>query len=175
MKKKGVNINVHLSNRMMYILVLVIVGVGVYAYGTSNPAVFGHSIREIGLPSCTNGQVLGVNSSGGWGCITPSTLTETDPKVGMLINNKWCTSNGTQVICNSDPPSSIVLSNLPSGSIAGHGARNHNYNPFKCSGSIISPVVLTQQSGCYLGCVSGWTLVETGIDNKIYYYTCIKN
>ncbi len=44
-------INVSFSNRALYTLiaaaVIIIVGIGVYAYGTSNPAVFGHSADEI--------------------------------------------------------------------------------------------------------------------------------
>ena len=49
--KKSVTINFNLSNRAVYTLVtfliIIIVGVGVYAFGTSNPSVFGHSVGEI--------------------------------------------------------------------------------------------------------------------------------
>ncbi|MFA5952223.1 MAG: tail fiber domain-containing protein [Hyphomicrobium sp.] len=36
-----------------------------------------------------------------------STYTETDPKVGTLTSNKWCTSNagGTAIVCGQDAPS----------------------------------------------------------------------
>jgi|GEM_PF-1833473 len=39
--------------------------------------------------------------------------TELDPKVGTLTNGQWCTSNGSQVICNTNPPSGgITLASI---------------------------------------------------------------
>ncbi len=44
-------IQINMSNKSFYSLivfgVLILAGIGVYAYGTSNPAVFGHSAGEI--------------------------------------------------------------------------------------------------------------------------------
>ena len=42
-----------------------------------------------------------------------TSLDETDPKVGLLSAGKWCNSNGSQVICNSD---GIPASEINSGS-----------------------------------------------------------
>lgn len=80
-KKKEVSIHIHLSNRWLYTLIAIgiisILGVVVYAYGTSNPFVFGHSLNE--LERCAEGQTLRV-SSGSWVCVDTS-QTETDPTV----------------------------------------------------------------------------------------------
>jgi len=61
------------SNRTLYslisIFVLLTIAVGVYAFGTSNPSNFGHSLGEINLPSCSSGQVLEY-SGGNWVCGT---------------------------------------------------------------------------------------------------------
>jgi hypothetical protein len=54
-KKKELGIKINLTNRWLYtfivIGILAIIGVGVYAYGTSAPATFGHSIGEINWQS----------------------------------------------------------------------------------------------------------------------------
>ena len=74
-KKRGRNVNIHisLSNRWLYTLIAIgliaVFGVIVYAYGTSNPSTFGHSIGELAPPSeCTSGQVLVWNQTSGWTC-----------------------------------------------------------------------------------------------------------
>jgi len=66
----------NLSNRLSYTIVAVIalalISVGVYAYGTSSPSTFGHSIGEIAAPSgCGSGQVLSWTGSA-WSCVTAS-------------------------------------------------------------------------------------------------------
>jgi hypothetical protein len=54
-KKEGLTIKINLTNRWLYtfivIGILAIIGVGVYAYGTSTPATFGHSIGEMNWQS----------------------------------------------------------------------------------------------------------------------------
>jgi len=50
-KLKIKKLQINLTNRWLYTLIvffsLVVIGVGVYAYGTSNPATFGHSAGEL--------------------------------------------------------------------------------------------------------------------------------
>jgi len=85
MKKRGLGIHIHLTNRWLYTFIvlgiLAIIGVGVYAYGTSTPSTFGHSSGEI---------------------------VEADPQVGILTNGKWCTSDGSAVNCNSNAPTTLA-------------------------------------------------------------------
>ena len=62
-KKRGLQIKINLTNRWLYALItigiLMVVGVGVYAYGTSNPSIFGHSVNEVGFPTdCQVGEFL---------------------------------------------------------------------------------------------------------------------
>jgi hypothetical protein len=62
-KKRGLTIKINFSNRWLYTFIvlgiLAVVAVGVYAYGTSTPSTFGHSIEEIDPPSpCSNNQIL---------------------------------------------------------------------------------------------------------------------
>jgi len=52
-------------------ILILLSGIFVWAYGTSNPAVFGHSAGEIGVPTCTAGQVL-TYTSAGWSCVVVS-------------------------------------------------------------------------------------------------------
>jgi hypothetical protein len=59
---------------------------GGHAYGT--------------LPVCPANQKLAWNG-GAWTCYAD---TETDPKVGALVANKWCRTNGTQINCDQDKP-----------------------------------------------------------------------
>ncbi|HTY44025.1 MAG TPA: hypothetical protein VMC80_02185 [Patescibacteria group bacterium] len=70
------NIKIVLSNRWLYtfltIFIVVLFGIGVYAYGTNNPAVFGHTINETSPPSsCVAGQFLQWNgTTQKWVCAT---------------------------------------------------------------------------------------------------------
>ena len=66
-------IQVSISNKSFYSLavfgVLILLGIGVYAYGSSNPAIHGHSINELTPPAgCAGGQVLGW-SGANWQCV----------------------------------------------------------------------------------------------------------
>ncbi len=78
-KKRGIKI--YFTNRWLYtfivIGILIAIGVGVYAYGTSNPAVFGHSIGELAPPTgCASGQYLQY-SGGVWVCTNIATSCPT--------------------------------------------------------------------------------------------------
>src|SRR3989304_2329067 len=104
--KRGIHI--YLSNKIAYtlmvILIIAIVGVGVYAFGTSTPSTFGHSLGEI--EKCTGNKILKMNSEGtAWTCGDDAGLiSESDPKVGTLTNNKWCKTDGSKVVCTTNAP-----------------------------------------------------------------------
>lgn len=70
-KKKGIEIKINFSKKWFYTLiaiaVLAIIGIGVYAYGTSDPSTFGHSLGEI--ETCAEGETLQV-VDGEWACVT---------------------------------------------------------------------------------------------------------
>jgi len=73
-KKRGRKIQINFTNRWLYtfiaIGILAAVGIGVYAYGTSNPPVFGHSMGELAAPSgCVSNQVLQWSGTS-WTCVT---------------------------------------------------------------------------------------------------------
>jgi hypothetical protein len=48
--------------------------------------------------------------------LTIAHLEEQDPKVGTLVSGKWCTSDGTQVICSQDAPSGGDITAVNAGS-----------------------------------------------------------
>lgn len=95
-KTKTIKINLKISNRLLYSIITLIlivgIGVGVYAYGTSNPAIFGHSA----------GELTGVCKTDGTGC---PTLSANDPRIQSSMkdmyvdsNKKLCYQNGTTTI-----------------------------------------------------------------------------
>ncbi len=43
-----------------------------YAYGSSSPSVMGHSLSEIGIPACSEGQSLSYDSQGNLACSSSS-------------------------------------------------------------------------------------------------------
>ncbi len=58
-----------------------------------------------GVPACPANQKLAWTGAA-WTCYGDQGLTaESDPKVGSLVNGKWCRTNGAQVICDQDAPS----------------------------------------------------------------------
>ena len=83
-KRKGLTINIHLSNRLSYTLIvigiLITVGIGVYA-ATYTASGAGHPYTEIS--TCGANQILKMNAAGNaWSCADmPATVVETDPTV----------------------------------------------------------------------------------------------
>ena len=61
-KSKGFTIHIHLSNRWLYTLIAIgliaVFAVIVYAYGTSNPSTFGHSVGELNFSEGINGDLV---------------------------------------------------------------------------------------------------------------------
>jgi len=68
-KKRGLTIKINFSNRWLYTFIvlgiLAVVAVGVYAYGTSTPSTFGHSIEEIDFSEGMTISSGGLNVSSG--------------------------------------------------------------------------------------------------------------
>lgn len=81
MQKKKREMFKSISNKLAYTIItlciVILLAIGVYAYGTSNPSVFGHSIGELAPPTtCTANQVLTWTGSA-WACTTPSSTSST--------------------------------------------------------------------------------------------------
>jgi len=81
-------VNINISNKVFYSLIAVIaitiVGVAVYAYGTSNPSVFGHSGEEInvninGQTKTLNQALADLGAGGGGGGISSCILAGETP------------------------------------------------------------------------------------------------
>ena len=68
-KKKGISLTFQKTDLFLISAVFIfLVAVGfVIATNSGNPAVMGHSLNEIALPSCSTGQVLKQTSTG-WAC-----------------------------------------------------------------------------------------------------------
>lgn len=138
MKKDGVNINIHLTNRVMYSLIalslILIVGVGVYAFGGNDPSYVGHSAGELdGLGT------LASKDSVDWSEITdkPIGLSEDLP---TCSGTQKLTFNGTDVICandyfQADTNSYCSVSSSCSAGFFGCGNIEYSIN---CPGSSIS-------------------------------------
>jgi len=117
-------------------LIIVIVGIGlVVAYGGSQPTVVGHSLGEITMPSCSEGQVLKM-SGGVWACGDGSSsggingcyvATRTGP------GDIWCNEGYHLVGANSPEDAyefSFSISNSRSGTFA--GVTNNRVVQVKC-------------------------------------------
>lgn len=68
-----VKINLNISNRsfilISFLLIIIIGGGIVIAYNSAgNPVLMGHSLNEVAMPACTNGQAIVKQSDGSWGC-----------------------------------------------------------------------------------------------------------
>jgi hypothetical protein len=82
MRKKKREVFKNISNKFAYTIItlciMILLAIGVYAYGTSSPSVFGHSIGELAPPtSCTANQILTWTGSA-WACTTPSSASSTE-------------------------------------------------------------------------------------------------
>ncbi|MFH1358617.1 MAG: hypothetical protein ABIH37_01890 [archaeon] len=110
------NINIKLDNKIYYLLALVLVviiinGIVVAYNSGASPSVMGHSLNEIELPSCTDGQVLKYTDVSGWGCgdeisgssenDLPGTLCGWASQFSSCVSNILC--NGYNV-CSGCPP-----------------------------------------------------------------------
>ena len=65
-------------------IVLSVVAVGV-AFGTNNPAEFGHTLGEVQLPACTEGQVLKV-VGGVWTCGSSGAVTSVSGTGDIVVS-----------------------------------------------------------------------------------------
>ncbi|MBU2562346.1 MAG: hypothetical protein KKF68_01670 [Nanoarchaeota archaeon] len=110
MKKLVIN----LSNKTFYTLIAVgailLLGIGVYAYGTTNPAVFGHSSGEVDLS--------GVD----WSIILTNyyTKSEVNDRIDEAIQTYLATGGtcidyaaGTSILVSDTTPKTYALSNSP--------------------------------------------------------------
>ncbi|MFH1358487.1 MAG: hypothetical protein ABIH37_01215 [archaeon] len=71
-----VNLNIKIENKVYYLLVLILVIIVINGFviafttdGSGDPTKMGHSLDEVQMPSCSEGQVLKY-LSGVWGCGT---------------------------------------------------------------------------------------------------------
>ena len=125
----GINLNIHLSNKVFYsflaVFIVAVFGVGIYAYGTSNPSDFGHSLGEVDFPSCSDGQVLKY-SSGSLSCGSDDVGGSTVPDIkrtnskhngdfgGWKGMNDWIQNNGCSGyhVCTSHEVMSYLSKNV---------------------------------------------------------------
>jgi hypothetical protein len=107
-----------ISNRFYYVLIavfaIVLLAVGVYAYGTSNPPAFGHSVNEVAAPSgCSPGQYLMFNPNdeystsdpyyNNWNCRSLYSWTDAGSYVKPASNDaigatQYCDENGENCV-----------------------------------------------------------------------------
>jgi hypothetical protein len=70
--KKRLSININFTNRFLYtfisVVIILIVGVSVYAFGTSTPSTFGHSVGELAPPTGCNANEILQWSGSVWAC-----------------------------------------------------------------------------------------------------------
>ncbi len=96
-KKRGIEIKINFSRRWLYTLIVIgilaLVSVGVYAV-----AGVSHDLSELDLPSCSNGQVLGM-SGGSWGCVDVSSGVDFK---GWSFSNDILLDDNEQVIKTND-------------------------------------------------------------------------
>lgn len=97
-KKRGKNITIKISfsNRWLYTLIIIgilaIIGVGIYAFGTSDPSTFGHSINEI--QRCAEGEAL-KTSGGVWTCVPSASLPSCSAEQYLKFNGvNWICEHG---------------------------------------------------------------------------------
>lgn len=67
-------INIKIDNKNLYLILAIIAllaGIGYVVAGSGNPSLHGHPLDELGLPACSEGQVLKKTATG-WACANPS-------------------------------------------------------------------------------------------------------
>jgi len=168
MVNKTIKIKLNVSNKLIYtiltIFIIAAITAGVYAYGTSNPSKFGHTMGEIqGLDGLQDARVqdsvknLYVNSTGGLcydyegsslgDCTTTSASCTKTGSISFLSPN-GCASGGASA-CNVKCNSTIAC---PANDISGcYGAINAKYT-----------------SGTSEGCVGDTLTCTCSVSNKLY-------
>jgi hypothetical protein len=123
-----------------------------------------------GVPACPASQKLAWTGAA-WTCYGDQGLTaESDPKVGGLVNGKWCRTNGAQVICDQDAPSGGGCGGC--GGTCGYGAQSHGaqiacYSACSCGGYVLYSCTCGTwlNTGNYCGACSGSGSGDSGGDS----------
>ncbi len=151
MKRKGLTIKVNLSNRWLYTLIVIgiltIIGVGVYAFGTTSPSTFGHSVGELDFTG-------GFTVPSGDVKITSGKITAPQLCIGTDCKTAWPISGGLYGYC-------VWNFQNPSNSCQDAQVREPAY----CYNE-----VCFCRSG-YTNIITG----QGGSSDRYYYYSCIKN
>lgn len=99
-------IQINISNKTAYVLMgilgLMIISGFVYAYNPDgmggNPAVMGHSLDELSIPNCVDGQIL-KKVSGAWTCASDNEGSASPSATGNVIGGGFISykdENGEQ-------------------------------------------------------------------------------
>ncbi|MBU2562347.1 MAG: hypothetical protein KKF68_01675 [Nanoarchaeota archaeon] len=165
-------VTISLSNKTFYTLiavgVILLLGIGVYAYGTTNPAVFGHSSGEITVDNTLCTQVTG--HACGY-----------DDNSGVNTDNQTLSVSGQTLSITSG--NSITLpTNVVSGTWLGYCKSDrvyitdYNYyytcDPSATKAPATCTLLSNNRYAC--GCQSGYTPLLYSQDSN-HYYTCLKN
>ncbi len=102
--KKGVKKESNFSKRLSYtiiaVLSILLVGVGVYAYGTSAPSTFGHTMSELTPPAYCGGYNDGyLVYQAGWKCLNKPVTTSAE--LGIVRVSKTGTGTSVMASCPS--------------------------------------------------------------------------
>jgi hypothetical protein len=131
MRKRGIELKINLSNKVVYSLIvigiLVIIGVGVWAYGTSEPSNFGHSLGE--LETCDDGETL------------------------MMVNEEWtCVSQGSSIELVSGPLNNKIVIFSKAYSVVRHSCKSTCENTAGLISGSAECVSAWRGSGIPVGC-----------------------
>ncbi len=110
--KKGIQVTFNFSNRATYtfiaVIILLVMGVGIYASSFKNSDGVGHDLTEIGFPTCSEGEFLGI-TGGIWGCSTGDNLGSHTATQNIQLNGNWLSGDGEDegIVINSEGKVSI--------------------------------------------------------------------